>query len=263
MPAFQHKTAFVTGGSRGIGFGIARALAADGWRLAINGMRAESDVGEPLGTLRKLTSTVYCQGDVSKADDRAACLAKIRAEFGPLNLLVNNAGIAPPSRDDILQATEASFDKVFDVNLKGPYFLTQAVARQMVEDRAADGGANSAFDGCIINISSVSADVASVNRGDYCMARAGTSMATKLWAVRLAEFGIRVYEIRPGIIATDMTSGVKEKYDKLIAGGLTLEPRWGTPEDIGRAAAALARNDFPYATGQVVTLAGGMTIGKL
>jgi 3-oxoacyl-[acyl-carrier protein] reductase len=259
MPHAKHKTAFVTGGSRGIGFGIARALAADGWRLAINGMRAESDVGEPLAALRKLTPTMYCQGDVSKADDRAACLAKIRTEFGPLNLLVNNAGIAPPSRDDILQATEASFDKVFDVNLKGPYFLTQAAARQMVEDRAAD----SSFDGCIINISSVSADVASVNRGDYCMARAGTSMATKLWAVRLAEFGIRVYEIRPGIIATDMTAGVKEKYDKLIAGGLTLEPRWGTPEDIGSAAAALARNDIPYATGQVVTLAGGMTIGKL
>jgi 3-oxoacyl-[acyl-carrier protein] reductase len=259
MAASQTKTAFVTGGSRGIGFGIARALAADGWKLAINGMRAEADVGEPLATLRKLTPTVYCQGDVSKALDRAACLAKIRAEFGPLNLLVNNAGIAPPSRDDILQATEASFDKVFDVNLKGPYFLTQAAARQMVEDRAADAS----FDGCIINISSVSADVASVNRGDYCMARAGTSMATKLWAVRLAEFGIRVYEIRPGIIATDMTSGVKDKYDKLIAGGLTLEPRWGTPEDIGSAAAALARNDFPYATGQVVTLAGGMTIGKL
>jgi NAD(P)-dependent dehydrogenase (short-subunit alcohol dehydrogenase family) len=187
------------------------------------------------------------------------CLDEIREQYGRLDLLVNNAGIAPPSRDDILDAAEASFDKVFDVNLKGPYFLTQAAARWMVEQRHADA----AFDGCIINISSISAEVASVNRGDYCMARAGTSMATKLWAVRLAEFGIRVYEIRPGIVATDMTAGVKEKYDKLIAEGLTLERRWGTPEDVGRAAAALARGDFPYATGQVVTLAGGMTIGRL
>jgi NAD(P)-dependent dehydrogenase (short-subunit alcohol dehydrogenase family) len=167
---------------------------------------------------------------------------------------VNNAGIAPPARDDILAATEHSFDKVFEVNLKGPYFLTQAVARWMIEQRQAD----SAFDGVIINISSISAELASTNRGDYCMARAGTSMATKLWAVRLAEFGIRVYEIRPGVISTDMTAPVKEKYDKLIAEGLTLERRWGTPEDVGRAAAALARGDFPYATGQVVNIDGGL-----
>jgi NAD(P)-dependent dehydrogenase (short-subunit alcohol dehydrogenase family) len=254
-----NKTAFVTGGSRGIGLGIAQALAAEGWRLAINGMRPEADVREVIHALRQRTATIYCQGDISRAADRAVCLDRIRSEFGALNLLVNNAGIAPPRRDDILEATEESFDKVFDVNLKGPYFLTQAVARHMIERRQDDP----AFDGCIINISSVSAEVASVNRGDYCMARAGTSMATKLWAVRLAEFGIRVYEIRPGIVATDMTAGVKEKYDKLIAGGLTLEPRWGEPEDIGRAAAALARGDFPYASGQVVTLAGGMTIGRL
>ncbi|HYO23580.1 MAG TPA: 3-ketoacyl-ACP reductase [Lacipirellulaceae bacterium] len=253
------RTAFVTGGSRGIGLGIARALAAEGWQLAINGMRPEADVREVLHALRQSAPAIYCRGDVSQPADRAECLARIRAEFGRLHLLVNNAGIAPPSRDDILQATEASFDKVFDVNLKGPYFLTQAAARQMVADREADPE----FDACIINISSISAEVASVNRGDYCMARAGTSMATKLWAVRLAEFGIRVYEIRPGIIATDMTAGVKEKYDALIAGGLTLERRWGAPEDIGRAAAALARNDFPYATGQVVTIAGGMTLGRL
>jgi 3-oxoacyl-[acyl-carrier protein] reductase len=255
----QLRTALITGGSRGIGLGIARALAADGWQLAINGMRAEADVRDVLHSLRQTTQVIYCQGDISQTADRAACLDRVVGEFGAIHLLVNNAGIAPPRRDDILEATEESFDKVFDVNLKGPYFLTQAVARHMIGRRQDDPS----FDGCIINISSVSADVASVNRGDYCMARAGTSMATKLWAVRLAEFGIRVYEIRPGIVATDMTAGVKEKYDKLIAGGLTLEPRWGHPEDIGRAAAALARGDFPYATGQVVTLAGGMTIGRL
>lgn len=259
MAVDPSRTAFVTGGTRGIGLGIARALAADGWRLAINGMRPEGDVREALHELRQRVQTIYCRGDVSHAADRDECLARIRGEFGRLDLLVNNAGIAPPVREDILQAGEESFDKVFTVNLKGPYFLTQAVARWMVEQRTADP----AFDGCIVNISSISAEVASVNRGDYCMARAGTSMATKLWAVRLAEYGVRVYEIRPGIIATDMTAGVKDKYDKLIAEGLTLEPRWGRPEDVGRAVAALARGDFPYATGQVVNIDGGMMIGRL
>jgi 3-oxoacyl-[acyl-carrier protein] reductase len=254
------KTAFVTGGSRGIGLGIAQALAADGWRLAINGMRAESDVSDALDELRQASPhVIYCRGDISLAADRAACLDHIDGEFGALNLLVNNAGIAPPRRDDILEASEESFDRVFDVNLKGPYFLTQAVARWMIVQRRADA----TFDGCVVNISSISAEIASINRGDYCMARAGTSMATKLWAVRLAEFGIRVYEIRPGVIATDMTTGVKEKYDRMIAEGLTLEPRWGQPEDIGRAVAALARGEFPYATGQVVNIDGGMMIGRL
>jgi len=260
MSSYLVKTAFVTGGSRGIGFGIAQALAADGWRLAINGMRPESEVQEPLATLRKSSpDVIYVRGDISSAHDRAACLDQVRTAFGKLNLLVNNAGIAPRVRADILEATEESFDEMMSVNLKGPYFLTQAVANWMVEQRQAD----SAFDGCIVNISSISAEIASINRGDYCLARAGTSMATKLWAVRLAEFGVRVYEIRPGIIATDMTAGVKEKYDRMIAEGLTLEPRWGRPEDVGRAVAALARGEFPYATGQVVNIDGGMMIGRL
>ncbi len=255
-----NTTALVTGGSRGIGLGIARALARDGWQLALNGLRTEREVGAVLHELRNLGArTIYCRGDISSAEDRAACLERIRGEFGRLELLVNNAGIASPRRDDILEASEESFDKVIDVNLKGPYFLTQAVARWMVDQRQADA----AFDGTIINISSVSAELASVNRGDYCMSRAGTSMATKLWAVRLAEFGIRVYEIRPGVIATDMTAPVKEKYDKLFADGLTLERRWGQPEDVGQAVAALARGDFPYATGQVVNVDGGMMIGRL
>jgi NAD(P)-dependent dehydrogenase (short-subunit alcohol dehydrogenase family) len=255
-----HRTAFVTGGSRGIGLGIGQALAADSWRLAINGMRVESDVRKTLDSLRiKSPEVIYVRGDISKADDRAACLEQIRAAFGQLNLLVNNAGIAPRVRADILEATEESFDEIFNVNLKGPYFLTQAAARWMVEQRHADPS----FDGCVVNISSISAEIASINRGDYCMARAGTSMATKLWAVRLAEYGIRVYEIRPGVIATDMTAGVKEKYDRMIAEGLTLEPRWGRPEDIGRAVAALARGEFSYATGQVVNIDGGMMIGRL
>ncbi len=260
MTASNTRTAFITGGSRGIGLGIARALAAEGWRLAINGRRPESDVTATLDALRQSSPLViYCRGDISVAQDRAACLDRVDGQLGRLDLLVNNAGIAPPRRDDIIEATEASFDKVFDVNLKGPYFLTQAVARWMIVQHQADA----TFDGCIVNISSVSAELASINRGDYCMARAGTSMATKLWAVRLAEFGIRVYEIRPGVIATDMTAGVKEKYDAMIADGLTLQPRWGQPEDVGRAVAALARNDLSYSTGQVINVDGGMMIGRL
>lgn len=254
------KVALVTGGTRGIGLGIARALAADGWRLAINGMRAETAVAGVLEELRKIgVDVLYCRGDVAVAANRSACVDQIRREFGALHLLVNNAGIASPRRDDILEATEESFDKVIDVNLKGPYFLTQAVARWMVEQRGADA----AFDGCIINISSISAELASINRGDYCLSRAGTSMATKLWAVRLAEFGVRVYEIRPGVIATDMTAPVKEKYDQMFAAGLTLERRWGQPDDVGKAVASLARGDFPYATGQVVNIDGGLMVGRL
>ena len=254
------KTALITGGSRGIGLGIARALAGDRWRLAVNGLRPEAAVRDVLDSLRQTApEVIYCPGDVSSAADRAACLDRVDQHFGRLDLLVNNTGIAPPVRDDILEATEESFDKVLAVNLKGPYFLTQAVARWMIVQRQADA----TFDGCIVNISSVSAEWASTNRGDYCLARAGTSMATKLWAVRLAEYGIRVYEIRPGVIATDMTAGVKEKYDQMIANGLTLEPRWGQPADVGRAAATLARGDLPYATGQVVNIDGGMMIGRL
>jgi 3-oxoacyl-[acyl-carrier protein] reductase len=260
MPQSNGKIAFVTGGSRGIGLGIARALAGDGWRLAINGLRREEEVAATLDELRRSSPhVIYCRGDISVAEDRAACLDHIDGQLGGLNLLVNNAGIAPPRRDDILEATEESFDKVFDVNLKGPYFLTQAVARWMIVQHQADAR----FDGCIVNISSVSAELASINRGDYCMARAGTSMATQLWTVRLAEYGIRVYEIRPGVVATDMTAGVKEKYDRMIAEGLTLEPRWGQPEDVGRAVAALARGDLPYGTGQVINIDGGMMVGRL
>lgn len=260
MSISNNKTALITGGSRGIGLGIARALAADGWRLAINGLRPEADVQSALDALRQISpQVVYCRGDVSQAADRAACLDAVEREFGRLDLLVNNAGITSPGRDDILEATEASFDKVMGVNLKGPYFLTQAAARWMIVQRQADP----AFDGCIVNISSVSAELASTNRGDYCLTRAAMGMATKLWAVRLAEFGVRVYEVRPGVIATDMTAGAQEKYDRLFAEGLALERRWGQPEDVGRAVAALARGEIPYATGQVVNIDGGMMVGRL
>ena len=213
-----------------------------------------------LSELRTLGAEVlYCRADVTDRDARAEALAAIQNRFGKLNVLVNNAGIAPRVRADILEASEESYDRVMEVNLKGPYFLTQAVANWMIAQKRED----EAFEGCIVNISSISATVASPSRGEYCISKAGVSMATRLWAVRLAEFGIHVYEIRPGIIQTDMTSTVKGKYDRLIAEGLTLQPRWGYPEDVGRAVAALVRGDFPYSTGQVIMIDGGLTIPRL
>ncbi len=257
----EKKVALVTGGSRGIGLGIAVALAESGFDLAINGRREAADVAEALDKLKSMgAKTLYIRGDVADRAARGQMLKDIEGEFGRLDVLVNNAGVAPDVRADLLDATEESFDRLVSINLKGPYFLTQAAARWMVRQSQARG---KGWRGCIINISSVSAAVASVNRGDYCITKAGIAMASQLWAARLAEFGIDVYEIRPGIIATDMTAGVTEKYDRLIAGGLTIEKRWGTPEDVGRAAAVLARGDLPYATGQVLHIDGGMTVARL
>lgn len=251
------KTAMVTGGTRGIGYGIAQALARDGWRLVLCGRRAEEEVQSAVRVLG--ADAVYVQADIGTAEGRARLVDVVVERCGVINLLVNNAGIGPRERVDMLEASEENFEEVLRVNLQGPYFLTQAVARQMVEQKRR----NQDEVGCIVNITSISATVASVNRGEYCVAKAGLSMASKLWAVRLAEFGISVYEVRPGIIATDMTAGVKEKYDKLIENGLLLEPRWGRPEDIGRIVAALARGDMPYATGQVIVADGGLTITRL
>jgi 3-oxoacyl-[acyl-carrier protein] reductase len=254
------RVALVTGGSRGIGLGICRALAAEGFALAVNGVRAEEDVKTVLSELADLSPAVlYCRGDVSEKLDRQRIVETVHDRFGRLDVLVNNAGIAPAVRADLLEASEESYDRLMSVNVRGPYFLTQRVAGWMSEQATGDAG----FRGCIVNVTSVSATVASVNRGEYCLSKAAMSMATKLWAVRMAEFGIPVYEVRPGIIRTDMTAGVTEKYDQLIARGLTLEPRWGTPEDVGRAVAMLTRGDLPYATGAVLTLDGGMSVDRL
>lgn len=256
----EKPVALITGGARGIGLGIAKSLAADGFSLALNGVRAEEQIGDVLTSFRDTgTSVVYCQGDVGSAEDRSSIISSVRAEFGRLDVLVNNAGITSPGRKDLLEADEESFDRVVAVNLKGPYFLTQLAARFMVELKAA--GAE--FEPCIVNISSISAEFVSTNRGDYCLTKAATGMATKLWATRLAEFGIRVYEIQPGIIRSDMTQGVTEKYDRLFEEGLALEKRWGEPGDVGRAVNALVRGDIPYATGQVLYLDGGMRIPRL
>ena len=254
------KTALITGGSRGIGFGVAKCLAEEGFDLGINGMRDESNVSEALQELRSHgVKVMYCKGDISIQSSRISIIDKVKKEFGQLNVLVNNAGVAPKERNDILKATEESFDYVVGTNLKGTYFLTQLAANWMVEQKQTDPD----FSGCIINVSSISATVASVNRGEYCIAKAGLAMVTQLFAARMGEFQIPVYEIRPGVIATDMTSRVKEKYDKLIGEGLTVQDRWGFPEDVGKAVAALVRGDFPYSTGQVIMVDGGLTLQRL
>lgn len=254
------KVALITGGSRGIGLGIAQHLANNGFDLAINGVRSQESVEDVLENLRKLgAEVIYCQGDIASKEARIAMVEKIKKHFGRLNILVNNAGVAPKERHDILMATEESFDYVLSTNLKGTYFLTQAIANWMIDQKVD----NEAFTSCIITISSISATVASVNRGEYCVSKAGLGMMTQLFAIRLGEFGIPVYEVRPGIIETDMTAGVKAKYDKLIAEGLTIQNRWGKPDDIGKAVGAIAKGDFPYSTGQVFMIDGGMTISRL
>jgi 3-oxoacyl-[acyl-carrier protein] reductase len=253
------RTALVTGGSRGIGLGIAERLALEGWELIINGVRAEAEAKDALDGLRaRGVRVTYARGDVGSKEGRAAILEHVLGRGAP-HLLVNNAGVAPLERKDLLEMTEESYDRVLGINLRGPMFLTQAIARAMLEAKSKDA----AFSGCIVTVSSISATVASISRGEYCVAKAGLSMLTELFATRLGPHGIPVYEVRPGVIRTDMTAGVQAKYDKLIAEGLCVQPRWGTPEDVGRAVAALARGDFPYSTGQVVMVDGGLTIPRL
>ena len=256
----ESKAALVTGGSRGIGLGIVTHLLRNGYRVAVNGVREAGAVADTLDGLRDAGGeVVYARGSVADRADREAVLRTTLDAFGRIDVLVNNAGIPPPNRRDILEAEEGDFDAVLDTNLKGPYFLTQAVAQAMVRQRDTDPNLR----GVIVNIGSMSATVVSTNRGEYCLSKAATAMATQLWAVRLAEFGIDCYEVRPGIVSTDMTAGVADKYDRLIAEGLTVERRWGTPDDVGSAVAALVRGDIPYATGQVLHIDGGLTTLRL
>src|SRR6266536_3821967 len=256
----MRRTALITGGSRGIGLGIARELAQNNFDLAINGTRAADEVENVLQELRNFSADIiYCQGNISSASDRKNILQQVRDHHGKLHVLVNNAGVAPKERKDLLETTEESFDDVISVNLKGTYFLSQQAANWMIEQKKIDNE----FKGCIINISSISATVVSVNRGEYCISKAGLGMATQLFATRLGEFDIPVFEVRPGIIHSDMTTGVKEKYDKLIEAGLCVQKRWGEPEDVGKVVAALAKGDFMYSTGQVIMVDGGLTIPRL
>lgn len=265
-PSANRRVAVVTGGTRGIGLGIARALAREGWSLALCGVRPADTVADVLEELRGAgagagfdVEVSYDIADLSVTEDRARLVESLRARYGAVHALVNNAGRAPRQRADILEATEESFEELMRTNLQGPYFLTQQIAGLMVSQKKASPDSAAS----IVFVTSVSADMASPNRGEYCVSKAGLAMTAKLFAVRLAEFGIPVYEIRPGIIATDMTAGVKDVYDRRIADGLIPDKRWGTPEDVGRTAAALLRGDVPYATGTVLHVDGGLTIPRL
>ena len=254
------RVALITGGSRGIGLGIATQLAMTGFDLAINGMRAETEVAGTINELKNFgNEVIYCRGNISSPGDRKNIIEQVKTHYGKLHVLVNNAGKAPAQRNDILDATEESFDDVLSTNLKGTYFLTQQAANWMIAQQKTGED----FHGCIINVSSISATVASINRGEYCISKAGLAMATQLFAVRLGEYNIPVFEIRPGIIHSDMTAGVKEKYDKLISEGLCVQQRWGEPADVGKVVAALARGNFLYSTGQVIMVDGGLTIPRL
>jgi 3-oxoacyl-[acyl-carrier protein] reductase len=267
MPAMSAPppAVLVTGASRGLGRGVALALAREGMSVAIHygSNRAAAEVTR--GACREAAPRaeqrfVVVGGNVGNAEDRSRTVEETLAAFGRLDALVNNAGMAPRVRADILEATEESFDELIAVNLKGPYFLAQAVARHWLERR---GNARLPGGYKLVFVSSISAYMASVNRGDYCVSKAGLAMVTKLWAARLAAEGVQVFEVRPGIMATDMTEGVKEKYDKLIGEGLVPQGRWGTPEDVGLAVAAVLKGTFPFSTGDVINVDGGMHLQRL
>jgi NAD(P)-dependent dehydrogenase (short-subunit alcohol dehydrogenase family) len=256
----QRPVALVTGASRGIGRGVVLTLAREGYDCVVNYARNAAAAGEVCRAIESAGGQALpVQADVSAGGDRQKLVAETVARFGRIDLLVNNAGVAPDVRADLLDASEESFDRLIDTNLKGPYFLTQLVARQMIAQAS-----NLESPPKIVTISSVSAYAASTNRGDYCVAKAGLSMMTKLFAARLAEHGINVYEIRPGVIATDMTGPVKAKYDKMILEeGLTPIRRWGTPDDIARAVVAVAKGLFPFSTGEVLNVDGGFHLRRL
>jgi 3-oxoacyl-[acyl-carrier protein] reductase len=251
------RVALVTGGTRGIGLGIARALAAEGWTLALCGVRSPNEVRPTLDEFDGRAE--YLQANIGLRADRERLASAVLDRWGTLNALVNNAGRAPAVRADILEAEEQHFEGLLRVNLQGPYFLTQTIARQMILQKALDP----AFQAAIVFVTSVSAEMASTSRGEYCVSKAGLAMAARLFAARLAIPGIPVFEVRPGIIATDMTAGVRDLYDARIADGLVPDMRWGRPEDVGRAVAALLRGDLPYATGSVIHVDGGLSIPRL
>lgn len=254
------RVALVTGASRGIGRGIALALAERGWAVAVNYHSNAEAAAETVRLVQRAGSRgLAVQADIANAADRDRLVGATLEALERIDLLVNNAGMAPRQRVDILEVSEASYDEVMAVNLKGPFFLTQQVARTMI-DLLRAGVVSQAR---IVNIGSLSAYTSSPSRGEYCLSKAGVGMMTALYADRLAEYGINVYEVRPGIIATDMTSVVKEKYDRLIAGGLTPIRRWGQTDDVARAVVALAEGYLPFSTGEVINVDGGFHLRRL
>jgi len=254
----ERAVGMVTGASRGIGRAIALELAALGYDIVVN--RVQNEAPAVKGEIEKLgVRCLFVQGDIAAAADRARLVEATREAFGRCDMLVNSAGVAPLQRMDILESTEESYDRVMGANLKGPYFLTQLVANWMIEQKQQHPQR-----ACrIVNIGSISAYTSSPSRGEYCVSKAGVRMMTKLYADRLGEHGIGVYEVCPGIIETDMTSAVKGKYDRLIAEGLTPIRRWGRPEDVARAVGAIADGRFDFSTGMVLDVDGGFHLHRL
>lgn len=254
------EVVLVTGASRGIGRAIALALGTSRRAVVVNYRSRQDAAQEVVGAIQRQGGRATAvQGDVALAGDRARLVDETMAHFGRVDVLVNNAGIASPGRQDLLEATEESWDQVFGTNLKGPFFLTQRVAREMIRSKRPEAP----HAGVIVNISSISSIAVSTNRADYCMAKAAMHSMTEHFAVRLAEHGIAVFEICPGVIASDMTAPVKDRYDRLIAEGLSPIRRWGTPEDVARAVVAVAEGSLPFCTGQSLFVDGGMHIRRL
>jgi 3-oxoacyl-[acyl-carrier protein] reductase len=254
------KSALVTGGGRGIGNAIAYKLAQEGYAVAIMDVIKEEDVKDNISRIKECGNPfLYLKGDITSDDSRRNVIGRMMNEFGRIDVLVNNAGVAPRTRLDILETTEESMDFVLGINLKGTFFLTQLAANEMISEIEKI----ERIQPVIVNISSMSAYTSSVSRGEYCISKAGVSMLTKLFADRLAEYGINVYEIRPGIIMTDMTAKVKDKYDRLIEEGLTPIKRWGYPEDIADAVAVLCSNKLRFSTGEVINVDGGFHLRRL
>jgi len=248
------QTAIITGGAGGIGFATAQQLATDGYHIAIFDTKDENVVSDQIEQLNAAGSdTMYFRGNLANVNDCYDFVEKVIEKYRKIDVLVNNAGVAPKVRADILETDEESMDFVFGVNIKGTFFMTQAVARRMLEQN----------DGIIVNISSISAYTSSVNRPEYCMSKSAISMMTVLFADRLAAHGIRVYEIRPGVIRTDMTAPVVEKYDRMIADGVFPIERWGYPDDVAKAVAAFASGAFPYSTGEIINVDGGFHLRKM
>ena len=255
-----NRWALVTGSTRGIGGGIAQALAEGGCNVVLNSRRKPSDIETILNRFKKNgVEALYIRADISEKQDRDKIILFLKEKTGRLDVLVNNAGVAPLERKDILEVSEESYDRILNINAKGPFFLTQAIAVWMrdLSDKIEN------YTPQIINITSISAYTASVSRPEYCISKAAMSMLTKLFAVKLAGDNIGVYEIRPGIILTDMTKGVKAKYDKLIGEGLLPIRRWGTPDDVARAVAAIASGSLPYSTGAILDVDGGFHLKTL
>jgi NAD(P)-dependent dehydrogenase (short-subunit alcohol dehydrogenase family) len=256
----SERVALVTGAGRGIGQAIVLALAERGWDVVIN-YRGNTEAAEATAqrVAQSHSRALLVQADVGREADRQRLVNETLRQFGRLDLLVNNAGMAPRQRQDLLETSEASYDEVMAVNLKGPFFLTQRVARVMIE--LLQAGQISCPK--IINIGSLSTYTSSVNRGEYCLSKAGLGMMTMLFADRLAEYGINVYEVRPGVVETDMTSAVKDKYERLIREGLMPIRRWGQPDDVAQAVIALAEGYLPYSTGEVINVDGGFHLRRL